>query len=310
MAQDRALIRRRRILAFAEETTTGTAETLSAADATTVVQDREVQYDIQMVRRQQQGGFGYHKSVPGARMATLPFTVHAHGNGATGLPAWSTLLEACGFTESAGTYTLSAGTSTATMTMGLQEDGRVHSVAGAAGTFSFEAASGNPVPFNFEFTGKVFEPQAQSLFSPTYNNTLPPRFAAATLTVGGTAYKVATAGFNLNGEVTMREDATADDDAGRSGDGTGYHAAQVVNVDPVFTIDPEAAASSLWYEELMDADTLALSMILGADSNNTITIGASALQVRSAQPGDRNGLIVDTTELECTGSTLMTIAFS
>lgn len=309
MPTDRAKIRRRRVLAVAEEGTTGTAETLAAGDGAFNAYDFGVSYNVNQNRREREGGFGYHTSVPGARSGTASFMTHLVGSGGSGLPLEEFFWECCGFVGSAGTYTLSTGLSEVTATVGYYEDGRVHTMAGCAGNVSATFTSGEPVPLNWEFTGKVLEPQTATLISPTFPTTKPPRFAAATITIGGTSYKVSEVGFNLNATVTLREDAGADDDAGRSGDGTGFHAAQVVNVDPVFTIDPEAGTKN-WYEDMLDGDTAELVIAVGSASNNTMTITAGAVQVRSAQPQDRNGLIVDALELECTGATLMTVAYS
>lgn len=313
MATDRAPIRRRRIFLAGEETTTGTQLTLSGSHGQFNALDREFQPDVDMVRRLRQDGFGAFTSVPGGRRATLPVTTHLHGSGGSGLPYWAFLFKCCGATLSSSTYTWSDGTSEATATMGVVEDlSRLHQMAGACGTFEMQMTAGEPVAINWEFTGKMLEPKTLTFPSPTFPTAVPPRFAAATLTVGGTSYKIGSVGFNLNADVQMREDAAADDDTVRSGDGTGYHAAQVVNIDPVFTIDPEGSAfgTKNWYQDMLDGDTAALNIVVGSDSNNTMTINAPAAQIRSASPGDRNNLIVDSLELECTGATLFTVAFS
>lgn len=306
----RALVRRRRIFLAATEDTDGTAEALSATDGDFIAFDRELNPEIQMNRRERQDGFGYHTSVPGARMGTLPVMIHLHGSGGSGTPSIGRLLLACGATESTGTYSWGDATAYSTLTAGLAEDGRLRQISGAMGNLEMNATSGNPVEMSFNFTGKLLETKTLSFPSPTFPSVVPPRFAGATLTIGGTSYKMSTVGLNLNATVTMREDPAANDDAERSGDGTGYHGAQIVNIDPVFTFDPEASVSKNWIEDALDGDTAALSMVVGDDSNNTMTISASALQIRTPGTGDRNGLIVENLEMECTGSTLFSIAFS
>lgn len=310
MATDRALIRRRRIFLAGEETDTGTLLPLTATQGVINAFDREFNTEIEMTRRERQDGFGFHTSVPGARKFTLPVTTHLHGAGASGVPYWAFLFKVCGFTVAASTYTLGTGLSEATASLGIAEDGRLREGAGACGTFGMTFAAGMPVPINWDFTGKLLEPSASALPAPTFPSVVPPRFASATLTIGGTSYKISEVGFTLNGEVTMREDATADDDGNRANDGTGFHAAQVVSVDPVFTLDPEASASKNWFQDWMDGDTAALNIVVGTAANNIMTINAPAVQPREVQGADRNNLIVDQLTMECTGATLMTIAFS
>ena len=202
-------------------------------------------------------------------------------------------------------------TAVITVRLPLSDHGRLKQMAGAAGNLEMAFTAGNPVALNWTFNGKFLEDNTSyTLPSPTFPTVQPPRFASATLTIGGTAYKISQATLNLNCEVAMREDATSDDDATRSNDGTGYHAACVVNMDPTLTIDPEAQTSKSWVQDMLDGDTAALSIVVGSDSNNTMTLSAAAVQVNEAPSQDRNGVITDNIVLGFTGSTLFTVAFS
>lgn len=296
MATDRPLIRRRRIFGCEVETTTGTAVTLTDSSGAYNAWDVQLSPDITMNEREQSGTLSMISAVPGPRRGTMSLKTHMHGNGASGAATWaSTLLKACGFTNSGAVYSPTS-TGTTSLTMGSLEDGRLMSLVGAMGTCTMNFTAGNPCEMDWNFTGKVIEPQAQALISPTRTTVVPPRFAAGTLTLGGSAIgKVSQLSIALNNEVVLREDPTADDDAGRSGDGTGYHAAYIVRRDITVTADPEAVAFATknWYEDWMDGDVLALSLVLGSDSNNTMTIAMPKLQPHNVQPGDRNGLMVD-----------------
>jgi hypothetical protein len=318
MATDRPLIRRRRIFGCEVETTTGTAETIDDASGAYNAYDVTHSPNIEMVEREQSGTLSRLDAIPGPRMGTLGLKTYLAGNGASGSPTWaSTLLKACGFTNSGAVYSPDSDGQD-TLTMAALEDGRINTMAGCMGTFTWTFEAGKPAVSQWDFTGKLFEPQAQSLISPTRPTVTPPRFTAATLTLGGSAIgKTSQVTIAMNNNIVMREDVTADDDSSRSGDGTGYHAAYIVGRDITVMMDPEAVAfvTKNWYEDWMDGDELALSLVLGGDSNNTITIAMPKLQPHNVQPGDRNGLMVDqiTSKPNAnsdTGDNEMTVTFS
>lgn len=318
MATDRPLIRRRRIFACEVETTTGTAVSITDSSGAYNAWDVELTPDITMSEREQSGTLSMLSAIPGPRRATMSLKTHMHGNGASGAATWaSTLLKACGFTNSGAVYSPTS-TGQTSLTMASMEDGRIMSMAGAMGTCTMTFTAGQPVEMQWDFTGKMFEPQAQTLISPTRPTVVPPRFATGTLTMGGSAIgKVSQLTIALNNEVVLREDATANDDAGRSNNGTGYHAAYIVRRDITVTMDPEAVAfgTKNWYEDWMDGDVLALSLAVGTASNNTMTIAMPKLQPHNVAPGDRNGLMVDSitskpTANSDTGDDEMSITFS
>lgn len=316
MATNRPLLRRRRQFAAAVETTTGTAVSLTASNAQFLMYDGDLTPEIDMVERESQGSLSMLTPIPGARAARLTRTMHLHGSGGSGLPSWATtLLDAAGFTNSSGTFSLDSDNDT-TLTVASYEDGRLFQLLGARATFTWAFRAHQPAESQWEMMGKLVEPTDVALLSPTYPTVVPPTFSSATLTVGGTAYKVSELVITLGNELVMREDANADDDATRTDDGTGYHACAIVNRSLRITMDPEAVAFSTknWYQDLMDGDTAALSIVLGSAANNTITISAPAIALMSAAPGDRNGIMVDQLEFVPTRSSAdddeMTVAFS
>jgi hypothetical protein len=198
----------------------------------------------------------------------------------------------------------------------MYEDGNVRRVAGCMFSWTMTFNPGQPVRCDWAGMGKMLEPQAASLIDRTAIGGTEPTFAAGTLTIGGTAYKVSELVINANNTLQMREDANADDDGGRSGNGTGYHACTIVNRDIEITMDVEAQPNGTknWTEDQLDGDTAALSVVVGADSNNTITIAAPALYLKNVQPGDRNGIMVDNLTCGCAtdsvgGDDELTIAF-
>lgn len=317
MALDRALLRRRRIFAAALETTTGTPVALSASDAGFNAFDHDLQHSIEMVDREQQGSASMQTSVPGTRESTLTVRTHLHGAGGSGVALWpTTLLAASNFTAAGSVYSPDTD-SEVTITAAKYQDGRFHPLAGCKVDWSWVFKSGFPVDANWTIRGKMLEPSAVALISPTYPTVKPPRFVSGTLTLGGTAYKVSEATLAAGNEIVMREDANDDSDPIRTGDGAGIHAMAIVNRRITLSMDPEALpfGTKNWYQDCLDMDTIALSIVLGSDANNTITIAAPKLQPIDPREADRNGVLVDNinflaTANSSTGDDELTITFS
>jgi hypothetical protein len=85
--------------------------------------------------------------------------------------------------------------------------GHMYKVAGCIGNFSCSFEAGSVGLFNFElkgkYLGKALYDTSESMASPTYDTTLPPLLATATLNFDSdTALDVSKMEFNLNNEVT------------------------------------------------------------------------------------------------------------
>lgn len=317
MSTDRPLLRRRRVFAARVETTTGAALNLENSHGAINAFDRELTPEVEMIEREAQGSLSRLSSVPGRRQGTIEVTTHLHGAGGTGLPYWAnTLLLAAGFAESGGVYGLSS-TSETTLTTGILEDGRLRRIAGAKANLEMTFSPGEPVSCNWTLLGKLLQPGAQTMITPTYPTVKPPRFAAATLTIGGDPFvRITEMTLNLNNELVLRQDAGADDDAARSGDGTGFRAAAIVNRNVTISFNPEAVAFATknWYADMLNAAEAAMVIELDGGVNNTITINAPKVQAINVQPGDRDGIQVDEVELQCNrneaGDDELTITFT
>lgn len=301
MALDRALIRSRQTMAAALETDTGSPATLNAAAGAFNAWNHRFAPSIGVLPRELQGSMSPRKAAVGARMGTHSFTMDLHGNGASGLPLWATtLLSAAGFTVSSTTYSPDS-THDITITTGFYDDGRLFTLTGAKTDFTMRGTAGQPVEVDWTVTGKFPEPTAVALITPTHPTVQPPRLASGTFTVGGANYFVEGFSLSSGNSIVMRQSIHTNDDATRSGDGTGYHAAAITGRNLRFTIQPEASvfATKNWYQDLLDADTLALNLIIGATANNIITIAAPALQLMTAAPGSRDDLSTDVLEFAC-----------
>ena len=309
MATDAPLLTRQRVFAAKIETTTGSVEALAAADATTNVFDPVFTPDVTTNERTGQSNLSHRTAVHGTRAGTFTLETELVGSGTSGSdPLWaSTLLNACGFTASGQTYSPDTDSVT-TLTMGTYEDGRNRLLLGCMGTFTMTLTAGNPVRVAWEFSGKLGVHTDVALLAPTYDTTLPPRFASATVTIGGNNYKVNEVVIASNCEVVMREDAS---------DVTGIHAHYIVARRPTVTIDPEAQlyATKDFHADWLAETEAAINIVVGSATGNTITLNAPKAQLTNAPVGDRNGLLVEALEYQCNrsaalGDDELTVAFS
>lgn len=305
------LLRRKAVFAAKVETTPGTAESLTAAEGVFNARDFIIQPSIAMTRREGQGGFNYLPSIPEGMMGTCTIVHDLTYNG-TDIPTWaSVLLPACGWVDSAGTFspkTEAPGSNVKTLTIGHYKDGKRAMLSGAMGTFTITCPTGKVAYITFTFTGKYSSNETDTaLIAPTYPTATPLRFAAGALTWNSVALCTSNVTVDAGNSVIMRECVNASD---RSG----YVTALVTNRAPVITADPE---SVLVTSQDRDAKWLtwtpeAFSMQIGA-AGSSITIAAPEAQLENKQQGNRSDLMTDDlTWLATAGSSVdteLTIAF-
>lgn len=297
MATDRALMSRFRVMAAKVETTTGTAISLSATDGQFNVMDMAVSAEIPPTEREGQGSLTDLPPVPGARMGKLTFKHEVFGKGASGDPGWlSTLVGSCGFAVNTGVwYPISP--SIQTSSFGAYIDGRFFSISGAMGKVTFDFEAGKPVMGSYEFNGVWNAPSDVAIIAPTYPTVIPPRFAAATLTIGGTQYRIGKAQLILDNTLYMRQDVSHV---------SGYHSCAIVKRRYTLKVSPEAVALATkdWYAAHLAGTTFALNLVVGGTANNIITFTAPRLALINApQNEDDSGIYRDGLEFLCTSAT-------
>jgi hypothetical protein len=290
------LLRRRRVLAAKIEAVPGTAENLSGSDGLFNVFGTEVQANIEMIQREGQGVFSPLPGVLGARGGTATFSIHLIGGDP--LPAWATtFLPACGLVATGDVYApVSAPPGTAagvkTITIGSYQDGQFKRLRGCMGNAVFTFIAGQPVAVVFTFTGLWDTPSDVALIAPNYPSTLPPRFANAGLTIGGSAWspKISQMTLDLGNAVILREDPS---------DITGYCSALITNRLVTGTIDPESSlvATSDVYGDWLDSTESPLSLSFG-DAGNRVSVDAPKWQIVNPQEGNRNDIQIDTIEFQ------------
>jgi hypothetical protein len=283
-----SLISRIRRVGFAVESTKGTAESIAAAMASTMVHDPTMAPDNTLPNeRAVAGTTGEAVRVPGAQRGRLSFTTRlVHGD------AFMDLLTCCGFTVS-GTTTKTATidvseSSQKTGTFVLWEDGRRKTLSGAAGAVSIEAEpdSGELVA-SWEFVG-VYESVADNA-TPTGAVSVGSGYTARgmTLTLGGSALPECP-GFTLDLgiEVALRQDITS---------ATGYAHAYVSDVRPTLALEPQAqrVADHDVFGKLAAGTAEALVLTVTDAAGATLTISAPQAQRIDVGQGDRDGSATD-----------------
>ena len=295
------LLSRLSVLAVKVETTPGTAESLTDAEAAYNFMDAEINGDIAVSTRPLQGSFRKLPGVPGARAAEATFSLELIGDGAGTYPAWATvLLAGCGIYESPTDTGVPAneapGTNVKTLTLGLYENGRRKLMSGAVGNVVFNFTPGQPVMMNFTFRGVYQGVSDTAILTPTYPTLTPIRASntGGAFTINSVAQVISSASFDLGNTIELRPSVSTV---------SGFSHGIITDRTPVWSIDPEAklVATADVFGDWVAGTTRALSLTI-ADAADTVRFISPAVQKTSISNADRNGLRVDTQTLMCVRS--------
>lgn len=308
------LLRKVRVLAAKLESTSGTAESLAAADGKFNAYNIEIQPTIEYIERIGQNSFSAIDGAVGTRGGTVNFTIQLEGDGSGGIPDWAeTFLPACGMVATAQVYapkSESAGSNVKTLTIGVYENGLLKMIKGSAGTMSIAGAAGKPLEATFSFTGVWVTPTDAAAVTPTYPSAAIFRTIDADTLIGGAAVTCWEAfSIDLANEVFLRPCAD-------STDGSGYSAAVVVGRAPVGQLNPEAslvAADPIY--TTFAAGTISAFAMDFANSTDKVAFSAPAIQRTNVQEVDRGGVQADTIDFRmlrsaAIGDDELTITFS
>lgn len=289
------LLKRKRVLAAKIETTSGTAETLTAAEAAFNVYDIVTTQEVEMIQREAQGGFAMEAAIAEGRKGKIAFKVDASWDGTSTEPSWAdTFLPGCGWVKSGQVFTPRtelAGSNVKTLTIATYTDGIRKLLHGCAGTFKLVCPTGKVAYFEFEFSGVWGGVIDAEILAPTYPTAKGLRYANSTTTWNSVALCLENLTLDSGNVVSPRECAS----------GEGYHAFMVSNRMVKVTGNPEAklVAAQDRYGKLLDSSEHALTWDLDGPTNSKITIAAPKAQILSINEGDRNGLLVDEIEWSC-----------
>lgn len=307
-----ALLRRVSVLAASIEATSGTVETLDAADAALNVYDVQFSQNIATEERPGQGAFSHAAQVPGLYLAQVTFKTEIAGDGAGGVPGWaSTFLPACGWVNSGGTFSPKSevpGSNVKTLTINFYINGRRQQLRGCAGTFNIVLPTGRLGMFEWTFTGVKVATADATILAPTYPTVAPMRAVAETLTWGSWVPKVESISVAANNEVIVRENAA-------QSDGSGLAAALITARRPTITLNPESelvATADPWGDFIARTSRAFTYEI--DNGTDRFVLSAPVAQVISLGEGDRGGNAIDEITLQCNksaaaGNDELTIAF-
>ena len=218
-----ALLTRKRVIAVLKESTAGTYNAPQAANCL-LVRDLNItpqQSDV-VSRDLIRPYFGASEQLQANTRVECTFSVEMAGIGqnaagnedADNAPNFGECLEACGFTaettdDAKRLYTPNSLDST-TVSILYNIDGVQHTVKGAKGTFTVEAAVGEIPTFNFTFTGVYIAPADATALTPSYQKQATPLLFNNTNTgtfkiFGETGLQMSNFSLDLGNEVIYRE---------------------------------------------------------------------------------------------------------
>jgi hypothetical protein len=294
------LLKRKSLLAAKIETTSGTAESLSASDAAFNVFDLNMQPTITMTPRPGNGSFSAMPAIRELSGGTCTFRTEVYGTGAGGVPGWaSTFLPACGWSNSAGTFSPKSetpGTNVKTLTLAAYVDGKRKLMRGCAGTFRLICETGKIAVIEWTFTGVWVAVTDTALLAPTYPTASPLRVGNATFSIGSWSPCFARLEVNAGNTVVLRECAT-------NSDASGYAAAIITDRLVTGTIDPESAlvATADPYGDWVGHTERAFAFDL-ENATDKFAIAAPKFQITNVQEAERNGMVTDTITFQCNRS--------
>jgi hypothetical protein len=278
-------------LAGKVESISGSAETLTAANATILAYDPVMDAEYEQFKRnpvvKHMSRFG---SEPGARKMSLSFKAELmgppSGSKGTALPI-SPFLRACGFSE-----TLSVGVSNVyvpvssnfvTTTIAKYEDGIRKTMLGCAGNVKFQFKVGEPVFCEFAMQGKYSEHSDQSILTPTYPSQVPFIFMGATVTISGASLVLDACEIDLQNEIVISP---------RPQDPSGIDYAKITGRNPIMTFDPELVAVSDhdFYALILSRATMSIVISMNDSNGNNILFALPAVRYTSLKEGDRGGI--------------------
>lgn len=280
-------------LAGKVESVSGTAETLTASEATILAYDPVMDLVPEQFKRnpvvKHMSRFG---SEPGARKMELAFKAELMGpaSGAKGTTlAISPFLKMCGLSEalSAGVSNIFTPLSSSfvTGTIAKYEDGFRKTMLGCAGNVKFQMKVGEPLFCEFNMQGKYSEHSDQTMLTPTYPVTVPFMFMGAAVTILGSTLIIDNLEIDLQNEIVLSP---------LPNDPSGIDYAKIVGRNPIMTFDPElvAVSSHDFYSKLLSRTLAAVSVVINDSNGNSITFALPAVRYTGQKEGDRSGIRV------------------
>lgn len=226
----------------------------------------------------------------------IKFSTELKNTGAVdAAPEIGVLFRGCNFTE---TITPSTGPvdytpnsafgitdSAESLSIHFYQDGILHKLLGARGTFNIELKAGEFGIINWDFTGLYAGPTFTSIINGTFDQTVPPRFLSASFTIDSYAAIIESLSIDMGNQIVMRKDANA---------ATGIKEWLIANRAPSGNVDPEVVDLSTknFWTMWSDSSPVALSATLGQTAAKKCVITAPRLVSDIPTYGDRDNILV------------------
>lgn len=284
-----SFIKRNSQVAMKIETTSGTAEALTAAEGTMNVHNLQISNAFSnFTQRPLQGSSGFLAGVAGARAVRISFDIFLAGKGAATVPQYAIVLfQACGMAYDASNYWFfpeSTFASQKTASIGVYENGVLKLARGCAGSFRINAVHGEPAVISFDMTGVFDGISDTNNLVITHETVIPPRVAAATMTLGAWTPIISTFTLDSGNDVQLQQTV---------GNTEAYIRAFVASRQITGTLDAEqklVATKDVMADYLASTEA-ALTFSYGTVQYNKIAITCPKAQISDVQYGERNGLI-------------------
>lgn len=198
-------------------------------------------------------------------------------SGATATVSGTTAIAAQGFE-----YTPDESAKSATV--GLYTDGKLQLMRGARGNLVLEGNAGEPLMLNFTFSGAHVDETDATILSPTYQTTVEPIFANATLRVDDDATMiVASASLDLQNTLAQSEDVTK---------ARGLLSYKITDWEPQISVNPEDVLVATYDVQgrLEARSTGRYYVKVGTVAANIITVAGPSITASEASDGDREGI--------------------
>lgn len=288
-----ALLKKREVILAKVESTYGTDATPTAGDNAIQVENVSWSHEgARMIDRPlTKPSIGMRQSIYGGSLMSITFDVELKGSGAAGTaPDCGALFLGCGMDEtiSASTSVTYAPVSTAqdSLTIWYYQDGLLHKMTGARGSFTIQAAAGERVMASFTFTGKIGSVSDAALASPTYDSTGPLIMKGASFSVLSYSATIGVLSIDMGNSISQQPDVN---------DADGFGEILITGRSITGSIDPLATleATEAWVANYRAGTAGSLTTgTIGSTAGNRLAITCGQTYYREIGPGDRDGALI------------------
>lgn len=293
-----------RILVAKQESTPGTAETLTSADFDVRIRNPEITINVEQddeASKYARGDHGEDDVVMGAQSGTISFAVRAAWSGtANAAPEWGKFFESCGAVGSAYTtvgygYRPVKDNDEKTMTIWVYDIQRgatpkavLYKYTGCIGTAQIGAEGvGKPWMIKFTFSGKLTDVDfnVANASIPFLNNldaSCTDKMLNNAMTIDSVATKISSFALDLGNEVQPMYDQS---------DSTGISHFGIVSRKPRFACNPLVAEAVDVYGNLSSGLTGCANMPVISIAANHFSLKVPKAQLITANVNAREGLV-------------------